>query len=588
MWRRGGGRSAVLNRAEALLAGRSSGTQGSFKTASKPPNKQVSFHNLSDLSADSSADATGGEENSEQDLRPHSRFGGGSRFLKKAPPPKSSSQSPVSRKQNLLEPRSVPASQQESQSKIPAEPRSSVQASENTVREASGASLLSISTASATQQRPAQWNCEQSPGGSRFLRKKKIGTGAAPAAALTTGADVGDTPLLDLESKPGRAERGVSVDSDEEYMRKLLGDSVDPSDSSLAEEGRRSPLKEPQKRTSSTPSPPSSASHRRSPFRYSGQGQNHFNPSVSSPSTPLPEMTGDSPKAESPRRLSSSSSECVEVLSVAEQLLRGSVSSEAQSKKSEVSEDFHINIKNLDELIPASTSQAGSQDQSKQSDPGSWGGHQQLSQEDEEVQDYQSDFHSYSGGTRVSEELSEDEEAPSEIRSDSTESEVSSSLEPRRHASQTSVRGSSKQRRISSSSKKPLKDAAVQTQPDHLTHDDASVPPSVAAIYLSAAAGRGYALSAEQLEDISAYNPAVFVVSEVLKQQLAMTKELVDSNRRLHANLMQSLEPPSYRYTTLRDTIQSIRRLRPAKPATERHLEEVLQEFKYNLHSDTN
>lgn len=56
--------------------------------------------------------------------------------------------------------------------------------------------------------------------------------------------------------------------------------------------------------------------------------------------------------------------------------------------------------------------------------------------------------------------------------------------------------------------------------------------------------------------DISAYNPAVFVVSEVLKQQLAMTKELVDSNRRLHANLMQSLEPPSYRYTTLRDTIQ--------------------------------
>lgn len=268
--------------------------------------------------------------------------------------------------------RSVPASQQESQSKIPAEPRSSVQASENTVREASGASLLSISTASATQQRPAQWNCEQSPGGSRFLRKKKIGTGAAPAAALTTGADVGDTPLLDLESKPGRAERGVSVDSDEEYMRKLLGDSVDPSDSSLAEEGRRSPLKEPQKvsnifgaphplhlcftsalllqRTSSTPSPPSSASHRRSPFRYSGQGQNHFNPSVSSPSTPLPEMTGDSPKAESPRRLSSSSSECVEVLSVAEQLLRGSVSSEAQSKKSEVSEGEKIILKNL--LIP--------------------------------------------------------------------------------------------------------------------------------------------------------------------------------------------------------------------------------------------
>ncbi|RVE73921.1 hypothetical protein OJAV_G00036540 [Oryzias javanicus] len=584
MWRRGGGRSTLLNRAEALLAGRSGGTQarsqGSFKTVSKPPNKQVSFHNLSDLSTDSSADVTGGEEKSEQDSRPHSRFGGGSRFLKKKKRllhQRAAASRPSVENRTCWNPGLCQPPSRNRKPKFRLSLRAAFRPQRMLrMRQATFSAELLCSVGHSAASSTMGLRAE--PGGKPLPEKKTMGTGAAPAAAPRSSGDVGDTPLRDLESKPGRAERGVSVDSDEESMRKLLGGSGGPSDSSLREEGRHSPLKEPQKRTSSTPSPPSSTSRRRSPFRYSGQGQNHFNPSVSSPSTPPPERTVDSPKAESPRRLSSSLSECVEVLSEAESLAGGSVSSEVQSNRSEVSEDFHISIKNLDELVPASTSEAGSQGQSQQ---GSWGGHRQPSQEDEEVQDYQSDFHSYSSGTQVSEELSEEEEAPSEIRSDS---EVSSSSESRRHVSQTSVRGSSKQRRITSSSKKPLKDAAVQTQPHHLTHDDASVPPAVARIYLSAAAGRGYALSAEQMEDISSYNPAAFVVNEVLKQQLAMTKEFVDSNRRLHANLMQSLEPPSYRYTTLRDTIQSIRRHRPAKLATERHLEEVLQElggFKY-------
>ncbi|XP_023810229.1 uncharacterized protein C19orf44 homolog isoform X3 [Oryzias latipes] len=588
MMRRRGGGSSALDRAESLLSARSSRTrgrgQGFFKTTSNPPNKQVSFCNLSDLSADSSAAG----ENSEQDSRPHSGFGGGSRFLKKAPPPTSSSRSPVDRKQNLLEPRSVPASQQESQTQISAESRSSDRAPETTDCETNGPSHgagapteVSISAASATQQHSAQW----SSGGSRFL-KKKMGAGSTPAAALRSGGGVRSTPLQDLESKPGKAE---SVDSDEEYMKKLLGESVDCSDSSLAEEGGRPPLKEPQKmlssqRTHSIPSPPSSAPHRHSPFRYSGRSQNHFSPSVSSPATPLPGKTSDFPKAESPQQLSSSSSECVEVLSLEELLPGGSVSSEAQSKRSEVSEDLHVSIKNLDELIPASTSEAESQDESRQSDPTWWRTHQQLSQEDEEVVDYHSDFHSYSSGTQVSEELSDEEGTPSEIRTDGADSVVSSHTppEPRRHASQTSlasVRVSSKQR--SSSSRKHLKNAAAQTQPDHLIHaDDASVPSAVARIYLSAAPGRGYALTAEQLEDIGTYNPAVFVVNEVLKQQLAMIKESVDSSRHLHSSLMQSLEPPSYRYTTLQDTIQNIRRRRPSKLAMERHLEEVLQKVK--------
>lgn len=53
---------------------------------------------------------------------------------------------------------------------------------------------------------------------------------------------------------------------------------------------------------------------------------------------------------------------------------------------------------------------------------------------------------------------------------------------------------------------------------------------------------------------ISTFNPAVFVLNELLKQQLAMTRRFIESNRHLHSSLVQSLEPPNYRYTTLEDT----------------------------------
>lgn len=52
----------------------------------------------------------------------------------------------------------------------------------------------------------------------------------------------------------------------------------------------------------------------------------------------------------------------------------------------------------------------------------------------------------------------------------------------------------------------------------------------------------------------SNFNPAVFALNEMLKQQLAMTRRYIESSRRLHSSLVQSLEPPNYRYTTLEET----------------------------------
>ncbi|KAF3835644.1 hypothetical protein F7725_028202 [Dissostichus mawsoni] len=63
-----------------------------------------------------------------------------------------------------------------------------------------------------------------------------------------------------------------------------------------------------------------------------------------------------------------------------------------------------------------------------------------------------------------------------------------------------------------------------------------------------------HTLSAEMVEALSTFNPAVFVLNEMLKQQLAMTQRFIDSSRHLHCSLLQSLGPPNYRYTTLEDT----------------------------------
>lgn len=40
----------------------------------------------------------------------------------------------------------------------------------------------------------------------------------------------------------------------------------------------------------------------------------------------------------------------------------------------------------------------------------------------------------------------------------------------------------------------------------------------------------------------------------MLKQQLALTRSFIESSRHLYGSLLQSLEMPDYKYTTLEDT----------------------------------
>ncbi|XP_072246305.1 uncharacterized protein C19orf44 homolog [Leuresthes tenuis] len=705
MWKRGA-RSSALDRAQALLSAKKSSrgdaqgstrdasakTQGSldgsFKTRSSPPNTHTLLSDLSDLSSDRATSEKGAdtdrygnagkkyrkEMDSNQDLiRPQSSLGGGSRFLKKATPPANSSQSPVRRNQKhqVLEPRYVSSRHgsrtgalsrlAEIESHVHSRKQILEQAKQETKASLSVSSDFVISPSPAIQSREASAqlsalsNSDQRPSEKRFLKKKAAlvaectsnASAVAPKSAavrVRSSSKAGNLlePSERLEMKSVKVIGGVNLESDEEDMRKLLGDSMDSSDHSFLEPGRPSSSKRPNKmlksfttRIPSTapppavhpPSPscsaplhsPASSSRRSSPFRFTGQAQAHFSPSGLSPSPSPPRVSPSLPerllspyKAGSPPHSHSSSSGRGEVLSL-EELFVGPPSEESRSEMISVSsEDFKINVMSLDEPVPASvgfTSETqGKQNEIKPTNTVPGPPNQYRQEQEKEVLDYQSDFESDSTASQVSEHLGGDEEEKqvlSEVREVPCDSDYSRAFSDQSHfstswTSDCSQRSKSfsksrdnryssesqssfqqSRRRRCASARKALKDTGVQTQPYPLAESwstgMAALDPTIGMTYMNTAP---HAVSAERLEAISMFNPAVFALNEMLKQQLAVTRRFIDSNHRLHSCLVRSLELPNYRYTTLEDTIQKIHKRRPPKLSMEKALEEALQDMK--------
>ncbi|KAM4574267.1 uncharacterized protein C19orf44 homolog [Fundulus diaphanus] len=698
MWKVSG-RSSALERAQALLSARrssrgdggggGSSTQdsptktqgGSFKTRSVPPNSHTLFSDLSDLSSDSAAseraadapspanarEKPGKKGESTKDLRPQSSLGEGSRFLKKAPKPANSSHSPVSRNQAqpVVEPRYVSSSQRGSQapalrrlaeieSRVRRRKQELEKAKQATAAALSPTSELEISPAAAIQnmeasvELSAQSDSDQSWKENRFLKKTRAGaaerTNTAPPDA-TNCADAGvrsTSRAADrvihfggLERAPRRIMSGVSLESDEEDIKKLLGDSIESI--SILRPGRVSAVKRPHrtlsshnKRVESPASPaaahpsspsnsaparsPVSSSHRSSPFRFTGQAKARFSPSVLSPSPSPPPVPPSHP--ERLQRSHSSLSSHAEVLSLEELFPVEPASEDPHSHMSSVSsEDFKINVMTLDELIPAfpgtASEMPGKQNQNKLAGPvpGSHSRHQQSPREEEEevVPDYQSDFDSDSSTRQVSEHLGGDDDDGAEGRSE-VKQEVSGSERSHKNTddyssifseptyssvsrtsdrsqrselfsrSRTSLthsdRSSPQPPRRRASARRNLKDAAVQTQPGPLADPwSAGMPPldpTVGRIYMTPTPALPHTVGAERLEAISTFDPAVFALNEVLKQQLAMTKQFMDRSEYLHSCLLRSLEPPNYRYTTLEETLQNICKHRHPKPTVEK------------------
>lgn len=104
---------------------------------------------------------------------------------------------------------------------------------------------------------PTKSSSDQSPRGNRFLKKKTTSAfeGTDTATAALKSADVGVRSrsracnLVDSsrEKNEHRIMNTVSLESDEEDMRKLLGDSIDLTDCSFIRPEKPSSMKEPNK-----------------------------------------------------------------------------------------------------------------------------------------------------------------------------------------------------------------------------------------------------------------------------------------------------------------------------------------------------
>ncbi|KAI5101097.1 hypothetical protein C0J45_8300 [Silurus meridionalis] len=601
MWNRGGIRSSALERAKAHLSGlrvlnRDDERRNVLRTSAGKvlQSRQMSIHSLSDLSS-----AAESEKQDDQSHLAHVEpvehyvMGGGSRFLKKSANCQSS---PAYTSEDMLVP------QHGSQSVA----LGRLALIEDRIRNRMNHKLGVDTGANLQSGLSVQSSSELSAGDdSRFLKKK---------ASAPNRQKESERPQTDISMtrSVSRMQKNVSMDSDEEDMRRLLGESFKSPDElkgmrqtetnpQLADKAYRKSSKEvvekqpvrsafaAQRRKSLSPSPPSS-------------------PKISSPSRTLSNRSD---------LISSlhSAPDHSEIRSLEELFPLADNHDDTHSETSVLSDDFKINVMTLDDLAPDTLDLAGSSKEKVQSDASPRGlvasSAGELFHKPENKSTYESDFESeiqteaaqsindvsehLSGGYEHSFVASESRSQSDDDDDDTLSKKIPKSAKICRSRSESSLsnRGGcdtpsytrdATHTHTGSSVRVCKKDATVQTQAEGLAYmwssDQAVLGPSIGMSYIDPTPVASHMISAEAVEALTAYSPAAFALNDMLRQQLTLTKNFIQSSRHLHRAMLESLGPADYRYTTLEDTKEFIRCNRPPKLTMEDALEEVLQEMR--------
>ncbi|KAL2089823.1 hypothetical protein ACEWY4_014511 [Coilia grayii] len=629
MWKRGASRSSALDKAMAQLAAkRAASVAGGSQTNDNAPlqansslnrmlpARQIHFQDLSDISSEDvysehNEDSVVPPSKIMEDDEPSNRsvLGGGCRFLKKPTNIGHRQSSAPAGSQGLSMEESAGTPQRRSQSAA----LSRLAQLEERFRH-----RKEVGQAQTTSHGPpsppeaplsAHSSSDLSMKGARFLKKREISS----------------VPETAAKSPPTRIDRkGLDLDSDEEDMKMLLDGALSSSAES-PKPTEKSFKKSPEKKSPfrrRIPLPPSSEVA--SPVHSLRSASVVYSPSPSPPH--IQSSSRRSPKGRILRPSRSSASVNNDIKSLEELFTDND---DTLSERSAVSDVFKLNVLTLDDLVPAEPLglHASSkekihleavEDTSERSLDDIFP-EEKRSAAAEAAVEYESDFESdiqseatYQSVSEIPENLTDDDQEPEPAGNEDSERHHLHSLSHRdtdtlsdrsvASRSETDSRKTfesynsrtkdSSSRSYSSYSRsdtltptnkphrKNVKEAAVQTEEKRKALNWQSEMDILASTYMDPTPVIHYKVSEDALEALTSQKPVEAAFNDMLKQQLALTRHFIESSRHLYSSLVQSLEPPDYKYTTLEDTIKYIQKHRPPTLTMEEALEEVHREMR--------